>query len=288
MRLALPVFLAAASALAGCKQTPLAPDQLSKDEEQWVLDVSDELQNYEEARKSGLLDDQRAAQHKLMRIAEDQREQVMKALQCNDWRARKIAAGALGFAQKDDVIQPLIDVLKNDADLEARKGALWGLAAHGSDQTPVDPLITCLGDPDNELRALALGTLSKVLRRNNDRGALPRVIELLGDADWTVRGQATLVLATVGRKDTIKTVTDKPLKDDNAIVRLHAVGSLLVIAEPECVEPLIGALTDADPRVADTAERALQILTGQKFGKEPEKWLFWWKKRRDLGMGLDH
>ncbi|MCE9584618.1 MAG: HEAT repeat domain-containing protein [Planctomycetes bacterium] len=288
MRRALPIILAATAALAGCKKAELAPGELSVEQQEWVMAVSDELQNYEEARKAGLLEDQSTAKHKLMRIADDQREQVMNALQCNRWEARKIAAGALGFSGKDDVIQPLIDVVKNDADIEARKGALWGLSAHGSDQTPVDPIVVCLGDPDAELRAMALGTLSKVLRRNTDRGALPRVLELLTDADWTVRGQAALVLATVGRKDTIKILTDKTLKDDNPVVRLHAVGALLVISDAECIDPLIGGLTDADPRVADTAQRALEILTGQKFGKEPEKWLYWWKKRQELGMGLDH
>ncbi|KAF0244654.1 MAG: hypothetical protein FD180_2321 [Planctomycetota bacterium] len=61
-----------------------------------------------------------------------------------------------------------------------------------------------------------------------------------------------------------------------------------MISHEECIDPLVGALTDPDPRVADTANRSLEILTGQKFGKEPEKWAFWWKKRQELGMGLDH
>ncbi|MCC6737602.1 MAG: HEAT repeat domain-containing protein [Planctomycetia bacterium] len=287
MRRALPALLLAAAA-AGCKSTPLPPDQLSVEEEEWILQVSDELLSYEDSRAAGLEADQNDAKHRMQRIAMDQRELLVKAVHCNDWRARKIAGAALGFGEQDDVIGILVDVVKNDPDVEARKGALWGLAVHGSEQTPADPLVAVLSDPDAEMRRLALGTLSKVLRRNNDRGALPRVLELLVDPDWKVRGQAVLVLATVARKDTIKPITEKPLKDENPVVRLHAVGALQVISEEESVDPLIGALTDPDPRVSDTAQRSLEILTGQKFGKEPEKWDFWWKKRRELGMGLDH
>ncbi len=287
MRRAFPVLLTLA-ALAGCKSTPLPPDQLSTEEEEWMMKVSDEVIAYEEARIAGLESDQNDAKHRMTRIAEDQRELLMKAVHCNDWRARKIAAGALGFGERDDVIGVLIDLVKTDPDVEARKGALWGLGVHGSDQTPADPIVEALSDPDAELRLMAMGALAKCLRRNNDRGALPRVLELLSDPDWKVRGQAVLVLATVGRKDTIKPIIERPLKDENPIVRLHAVGALQVISEEESVDPLIGALTDPDPRVSDTAQRALEILTGQKFGKEPEKWDFWWKKRRELGMGLDH
>ncbi len=287
MRRVLPALLALA-AFAGCKAADLAPDQLSTEEGDWIWKVSDELITYEDARTAGLEADQNDAKHRLIRIAEDQRELLMKAVHCNDWRARKVAAGALGFGERDDVLGVLIDVVKNDPDVEARKGALWGLGVHGSEQTPVDPIIAVLSDPDAELRLMAMGALSKCLRRNNDRGALPRVLELLADPDWKVRGQAALVLATVGRKDTIKPIIERPLKDENPIVRLHAVGALQVISEEESIDPLIGALTDPDPRVSDTAQRALEILTGQKFGKEPEKWDFWWKKRRELGMGLDH
>jgi hypothetical protein len=287
MRQALPALLAIL-VLAGCKATPLPPDQLSTEEEDWMLQVSDEMWKYETARISGLEGDQSDAMHRLRRIAEEQRELLAKALHCNDWRARKIAAGALGFSEKDDVIGMLIDVVQNDPDVEARKGALWGLASKGSEQTPVESIVALLNDPDSETRLLGLGALAKVLRRNNDRGALPRVLEMLGDPDWKVRGQAALVLATVARRDTIKPITEKPLKDENATVRLNAVGALEVISHEDCVDPLIGALTDPDPRVSDTAERSLEILTGQKFAKDPEKWAFWWKKRKELGMGLDH
>ncbi|MEK7467359.1 MAG: HEAT repeat domain-containing protein [Planctomycetota bacterium] len=287
MRRVLPALIAFA-ALAGCKATQLAPDQLSIEEEEWILQVSDEVWKYEVARTSGLDGDQSDAKHRMMRIAEDQRELLTKALHCNDWRARKIAAGALGFAERDDVIGMLVDVVQNDPDLEARKGALWGLAVKGSERTPVESIVALLNDPDSETRLMGLGALAKILRRNVDQGALPRVLEMLGDPDWKVRGQAVLVLARVGRRDTIKPIMEKPLKDENAMVRLHAVGALQVISHEESVEPLIGALTDPDPRVADTASRSLEILTGQKFGKEPEKWMFWWKKRLELGMGLDH
>ena len=287
MRRALPALLVIA-AFAGCKATPLAPDQLSTEEEEWMLQVSDEIWKYEVARTSGLEGDQSDSKHRMMRIAEDQRELLTKAIKCNDWRARKIAAGALGFAERDDVLGMLIDVVKNDLDVEARKGALWGLAVKGSQQTPVESIVALLSDPDSETRLLGLGALAKVLRRNDDRGALPRVLEMLSDPDWKVRGQAVLVLARVGRRDTIKPILEKPLKDENAMVRLHAVGALQVISHAECIDPLIGALTDPDPRVSDTANRSLEILTGQKHGKEPEKWMYWWKKRVELGMGLDH
>ena len=287
MHRALPAILAAV-ALLGCKKAQLAADQLSPDEEDWVLEVNDELVKYDESRMGGLVEDQTTAKHTLMRIADEQRERLTKALGCNDWRGRAVAAFALGFSTHDDVIGMLIDRLKTDTDTEVRKKALYGLAAHGSENTPVDPIIACLGDPDADIRVGALGTLTKILRTNNDHGALPRVLELLSDPDWRVRGQAAIVLARVARKDTVKAVVEKPLKDDAAIVRLHAVGALFAIAEPECIDPLIGALTDPDPRVCDTALSALERLSGQKFGKEPEKWMYWWKHRRELGMGLDY
>jgi HEAT repeat protein len=274
-------------AAAGCKATPLPPDQLSVEDEEWILKVDEILRQYDKARKFGLIEDQRDAQHRLHRLAEEERALLDKALKCNDWRGRMIAAAALGYSSRDDVIQPLVDAM-SDPSVLVQHHAMWGLAAHGSDQTPVAPLLSKLADPDADLRLMALGVLAHVLRRNQDRGAMPAVLEKLTDPDHRIRAQATLVLAKVARPDSVQILVEKMLKDDVAEVRRNAVGALFVIGVPEVVEPLVGALTDPDPQVADTAQKALEGLSGQTFGKDPDRWLFWWKKRKDLGLGLDH
>lgn len=280
-------FLTLVAFLGGCKATPIPGDQLTIDEEEFILAVNDDLVAYEKSRKAGLIEDQRTHQHRLTRTADERREVLVKALHCNDYKGRMVAAATLGFSANDDVLVLLIDALA-DSDSTVRHHALWGLAVHGSDQTPVNPIVAQLNDPDAEIRVNALGALSKVLRRGNDKGAMSAILERLGDADWRVRGQAVLAIAAVGRKDSIPILVEKPLKDDAAEVRLDAVGALFVIADPKSIDPLIGALVDADQRVADTAERALEQLTGQKFGKEPAKWQTWWTNRQALGMGLDH
>lgn len=274
-------------AVSACKGPDRVAGELSEEEEEFMLEVNERLREYEDARKAGLVEDQRNAQHALQRIADERREVLDRAATCNHWGGRSVALAALGFSLKDDVLATLLKALK-DPESQVRRSALWGLGAHGSDQTPVEAIAALLNDPDPELRLGALFALSKVLRRNRDKGVMPAVLEKLGDADWRVRGEAVMVLATVGRRDTIKPIVDKPLKDDAAEVRFRAVGALFAISEPECLDPLIAALTDPDPRVADSAQSALERLTGQKYGKDPSKWDVWWKKRQELGMGLDH
>lgn len=281
----LPVLILLA--VSGCKGPEPAPGELTEEEEEFVLEVNKRLEEYENARKAGLVEDQRNAQHALQRIADERREVLDRAATCNHWGGRSVALAALGFSLRDDVLATLLKALK-DPEPHVRRSALWGLGAHGSDQTPVDQIVAFLADPDAELRLGALFALSKVLRRNRDKGVVPAVLERLGDADWRVRGEAVMVLATIGRRDTIKPIIDKPLKDDAAEVRFRAVGALFAISEADCLDPLIAALTDPDPRVADSAQSALERLTGQKYGKDPAKWDVWWKKRQELGMGLDH
>lgn len=273
--------------LAGCRAKPLADDQLSVDEEEWVLEVDAKFQRYDKARRGGLVDDQNTAKHELMRIAEEQRELLVKALRCNDWRGRMVAAATLGFGLKDDVIGLMVEALQ-DPDTLVRMHALYGIAVKASDQTPMPPLIAQLGDPDAEIRVVALGAISKVVRRNTDKGAMPRVVELLSDPDWRVRCQALTVIGAVARKDTITAVVEKGIRDENSEVRMYAVGALFNIHIDDVVNPLIGAMTDPDQRVADTAQRALETLSGQKFGSDPEKWQGWWTHRQDLGLGLEH
>jgi hypothetical protein len=79
----------------------------------------------------------------------------------------------------------------------------------------------------------------------------------------------------------VPTVLRQLLHEDWA-VRAAAAHALAAIARPECVEPVIRALgKEAEgSRGLQEMTRALQVLTGQKFGPFPDVWVRWYADRR--------
>jgi hypothetical protein len=51
------------------------------------------------------------------------------------------------------------------------------------------------------------------------------------------------------------------------------------------VEPLIEALTDKKSAIQQDAAKALEKITGEDFGVNPDKWQAWWKKNKGKKSG---
>lgn len=68
------------------------------------------------------------------------------------------------------------------------------------------------------------------------------------------------------------------LSDESHLIRASAAAGLGRIARAACVEPLIGALNDSDPLVAETALDYLQRMCGQSLPRNQKKWAKWWEE----------
>jgi hypothetical protein len=70
------------------------------------------------------------------------------------------------------------------------------------------------------------------------------------------------------------------MKSEDLYVSQNAKYAFLMLKDPRAVDALIEALKDEDWGVRARAAEALREITGQDFGKDPEKWQKWWEKNK--------
>jgi hypothetical protein len=112
-------------------------------------------------------------------------------------------------------------------------------------------LVRALKDKDARVRM----TVAITLGRMKAPEALKGLLKMLGEKAWTVRSAAIEALGEIGQKG--------------------AVG------------PLIRQLPKEEGRLKEDVGRALQKLTGQKFGTIEEAWERWWEEHKDEYGGED-
>jgi HEAT repeat protein len=197
------------------------------------------------------------------------------------------AASVSGLAavDKEVAIQRLKGSLKAGV-VEIRRRAALTLAALGDKSgvpTLIDDLSTATGR-DRENVAIAL----RILR---DERAVPALREALKDKSPRVRGFAAAALGEMkvakAYDEIVALTKDKeglvPAKVDRGLncfpycPALSACHALADLGDERAVPVLIGLLADADLR--GSALRALEDLTKQKLGDDPEKWKAWWKSK---------
>jgi hypothetical protein len=113
------------------------------------------------------------------------------------------------------------------------------------------------------------------------------LVEALKDENSSVRGSAAEALEKINPKwrETEEAKKWVPvfisdLKSKSLGTREAAVYALGELKDPRAVEPLIEALKDENPDVRERAANALQKITGQNFGENPEEWQKWWEKNK--------
>ncbi len=202
------------------------------------------------------------------------------ALKDEDWAVREEAAIALGEAQDQRAVIPLVAVL-NDGDRSVREAAIGALKVMGG--AAVVPLGDCLQSSDSVLQESAASILYTI----SDHRILDQLLEALENQNWIVRMHAAKALGRVRHaravefltpllQDKVKAVREEAvqtlgvlgdgalpqllesLKHAEWVVRLHSVEALGKIKSPECVGPLLHVLfNDRDSAVRVDAARAL-------------------------------
>jgi HEAT repeat protein len=213
-----------------------------------------------------------------------------------------VAAGRLGRGRAVNALRPLL----SDPNPRVKASALDGLAA--TQDSRVEPLLRrALTDADEGVRQHAAAGLAALLikRRPGDamvlvdhddpvvRSAALRVVGRLGsptacralcqaatDRHADVRRMA---FAALGRYPTAEAAAAlaRGLTDPVAANAAAAERSLAAIGRGLSVPPLLGLLAGADTRSA--ARAALERITGQRFGEDPQRWRAWWQQKQSRG-----
>jgi HEAT repeat protein len=196
------------------------------------------------------------------------------------------SVNGLPDADKAAAMQRLKGSLKS-GQVETRRRAALTLAALG-DRSGVPTMIEDLSAAtgrDRENVAIALRILK-------DERAVPALRAALKDKSPHVRGFAVSALGDLKSAqayDEIVALTKdkeglKGGKGDGGLncipycPAFSACYALADLGDERAVPVLIGLLDDADLR--GTARKALEVLTRQKLGDDPEQWKAWWKSKR--------
>jgi len=183
---------------------------------------------------------------------------------------RREAAVALGYNLPPWEIEPAISALivaLKDPSPRVRECAVTGLAAHGQRSLRAVPeMVALLDDDDWSVRYSACAGLGVIAESGGpERAAAVRALEsALGDARPDVRGAAALALIRLGEAPkSVDTLSDLLRKQD-ALARQRLLGELRQVLDKKdraLIPVLQAAARDQDTTVRDQA-RALLLLFG--------------------------
>ena len=112
-----------------------------------------------------------------------------------------------------------------------------------------------LGDDDPEIRADAC----QVLARIGDTAAVPLLFAALGDANPSVGHAAVAAIQSLGVPDTAGRAI-AALREGTPVVRRHTLRIIAYMGFAEAFEPVLEAVDDPDPRIAELAVGALGAM----------------------------
>jgi len=237
--------------------------------------------------------------------AKRQRE-LIEQLQTGPVRNRKLAAVALGFTNRLNVLQPdnttraidkgaealgpLLGAI-GDPDAEVSANALMGLGILARPETPLGPVCAALdGSEEPWRRGNAAFALSAVLEAahghedgiGEDRTSLARDASLrnLDDSDLSVRAQCAASLGLVGDADSLAHLADY-LDDEVTLVGQAAGRAMVRLAREDPtlkgrVARLLSHRLDlVRPSRRDVVLTALVLLAERHLGNDAEVWKDW-------------
>lgn len=297
--------LLAGTCAAGCS-APSKVEQMTEHFQRLETLLADHV----EAERSGDPEKIRQSSGAIADLAGSIAEDLCWACEFETDRRRAIAAAALGFVRKADVVQHLVAATK-DSHADVRCNAAGSLGRLEDAQTPLQPLAELLGDKDPHVRSAALFALFNLLPDGNDGGCYEQIVKHLGDAHAAVRNHALLALRKAGNPDAVRPIAETLMTDREAVIRENAalaVGALLgrdngirmtKLAREEGPEPekavaelderfnqlrkivnppLIDLLKDDKPSVVRAAAHALrQVNVGEDHGRSYAYWRAWWE-----------
>jgi HEAT repeat protein len=172
------------------------------------------------------------------------------------------ALGQLGKAGGGNAISGLMQVLDSDTDTLVRRDAAQALGVIGRDAHVAVPALLkrFRGDPDAVVKKAALDALVNTITQD-DKDALPDLLQALHNPDADVAKSAALALANLGGAGAKEAVPFliKALKDDDDPTRRLAAAALANIGEyaVRALPDLTAALGDRDADVRRLAALAL-------------------------------
>ena len=181
---------------------------------------------------------------------------LLLALKDEYYSVRFGAAEEMGKRKEKRSLEPLINIVVKDDDWSVRNSAAKALGEIG-DRRAVGALINALKDTSAGLRAIAAYSLGEI----GDKRAVNALITSLDDKDFWVRASSAEALGSLRATDAIK-----PL-----------------------IEALKNAQKDKVGNVCINAALALEKITGNKFGNNPDrhnpdKWEEWWNENKNSSI----
>ena len=168
-----------------------------------------------------------------MRVDHDTRNAVLRAL--GD------LITSLPEASQAAETQEIVDLLGKFKKIEERKVYIDMLAAVRTQQSATALTAIALGDPDKDMRILALGALGSL----GDKSGAPAAVKSVADDYWAVRAAAVQALAALGSFEGVPALVDRLEKEDG--------------------------------RLKDDIEGALADMAGTTFFDNVQLWKDWWK-----------
>lgn len=156
-----------------------------------------------------------------------------------------------------------------DADVRRRSVALLSSSSFGHEEPYLRMYRLLIDDQDPTVRAACAHALG--LHGTTDDA--PVLITLLKDNTGFVRWEAAKALQKIHHTDAVRPLMDVLADDLDADVRIAAAQALGQYPTRPVFNALVGALTDRDFGVVQSASISLAQLTGQDLGTDGSPWL---------------
>lgn len=184
---------------------------------------------------------------------------LIDTLKDADARARARITYSLGSVDDERVAEALFALVTEDPDEEVRRSAGSALANKVSERA-IPVLIRGLGHDDSFVRLVVTKKLEAFKHKLADRRELvPKLVELLGDAEPLVRSRAAAILAEMKDGSSMPALLGV-LTDTDASVRSAAVRAIGAMGDRSAVPFVIERLGDDHDNVQSAAVRALGDL----------------------------
>jgi HEAT repeat protein len=171
-------------------------------------------------------------------IVKNNKEKLLAALNESDWRARLEAVEQLAEVRDEDLLEALIEIVKDHHhDLNALNAALKLLSLPARSFFP--GLQALMQDPDPEVRTYAAVTLGLV----GDERGIPILIKALDDPDKNVRFVAIEGLGRLKAAAAVDPLIEI-LKGEDFFLKFPAVQAVANIGDPSPIPQLLLLLQD--------------------------------------------
>ncbi|HEX7899025.1 MAG TPA: HEAT repeat domain-containing protein [Planctomycetota bacterium] len=219
-----------------------------------------------------------AATSDLRRVATEEFDRLIAALEGEDAALRADAAFAIGFSRKSEAVAPLTKACASpDIILRRNAGAALGMLGHDAAAPAIGKL---LEDPEPDVREAALFGLRALVDETRDHGLLPAVHARLADRAVGVRNEALILLRDMKRAASAEPILNRSVKDVEPLVRANAALALGAIgpAVAKAATPhLIEMLRDEESKVVESAWKALTLLNQKDFDRSYATWRDWYE-----------